>query len=551
MKAPGTAPSVRLAAGGPAGRRNVRSTLRVRSPRKKSPLSNRPLVTGSAGAALCLLGFVVVAAVALVTGAVSPGGRDKEKSPPAATVVPSPGFDRLAAPEETERKAKRKRARKDRGDLVVTKLGPSQAVVATSAETQTETPSLPPAPATRPAKTPVAKAPKKPAAGAVAGTIAKGTPATAVATLPAGTPAPDASNGLLRLSVRSVGLEPDAYGDPELLVKLAIGGAKPSDGLPDKVTLHLKPKVPGSGPDPDPTLALRAQVDTVAIEPSQRTDATMRLRVRMTIAPAEAAEAKDPVVQDAGPGDGTSNVLAVTVPMSSFTPGDETPGEEPSEPGPGAPTAPGGPSEPHTPEQPVPSEPVPAPTPTPAPSEPAPAPGPDMPAPSEPAPAPNPEPQPEPQPGPAPTPAPSPAPEPTPAPPPAPGPAEPVAPTTQILIDLRAVNPTGESTTVPVTPAPTDGQPATTVVPVKVVLQNGVLGGDGGYAEEPPVVPQDSGTPADGGTAVDSGTPADPAAPADPAPTGGEEAHVPPSPAIEVSVEGITSDGQPAPDGSS
>jgi hypothetical protein len=87
-------------------------------------------------------------------------------------------------------------------------------------------------------------------------------------------------------------------------------------------------------------------------------------------------------------------------------------------------------------------------------------------------------------------------------------------------------------------------------VPVKVVLQNGALGGDGGYTEEPPAVPQDTGTPADGGTPVDSGTPADPAAPADPAPAGGEEAEVPPSPAIEVSVEGITSDGEPAPDGS-
>jgi hypothetical protein len=521
--------------------------LRVRTPRKKSPISSRPLLSGSAGAALCLLGFVVVAATALVVGVVSPGGSDKREAPPVARLAPSPGFDRLAAPEETERKAKRKR--KDRGQLVVTKLGPSQAVVGAAVETETETetatPVLPPAPATRPAKTPVAKAPKKPAAGAVAGTIAKGTPATVAATLPGAAQAPDASNGLLRLSVRSAGIAPDSYGHPELLVKLAIGGANPADGLPDKVTLHLKPRVPESGPSPDPTLALKTQVDTVAIEPSQRTtDATMRLRVRMTIAPADTAEATAPVVQDAGPGDGTSNVLAVTVPMSSFKPADEAPGEEPTEPTPGEPTSPdqpsgpGGPSGPDmptTPEQPVPSEPVPAPAP--APSEPAPAPGPDVPGPSEPAPAPAPEPQPEPQPTPAPGPT-------TPAPAPAPAPAEPVAPTTQILIDLRAANPTGASTTVPVTPAPTEGQPTTTVVPVKVVLQNGVLGGDGGYTEEPPAAPQDTGTPADGGT------PVDPAAPADPAPAGGEEAEVPPSPAIEVSVEGITSDGEPAPDGS-
>ena len=526
--------------------------MRVRTPRKKSPISSRPLISGSAGAALCLLGFVVVAAVALVAGVVSPGGRDKHKAPPVARLAPSPVFDRLAAPEETERKAKRKS--KDRGRLIVTKLGPSQAVVGaaveTETETETQTPALPPAPATRPAKTPGATAPTPPAAGAVAGTIANGTPATAAATLPGAQQAPDASNSLLRLSVRSVGVQPDTYGDPELLVKLAIGGAKPSDGLPDKVTLHLKPSVPESGPDPDPTLALKAQVDTVAIEPAQRTDATMRLRVRMTIAPAETAEEDKPVVQDAGPGDGTSNVLAVTVPMSSFKPAEGNPGEEPTDPTPGQPTSPdqpSGPGRPSGPDTPSPQEPVPsepAPAPAPAPSEPAPAPVPDVPAPSEPAPAPDPEPQPEPQP------APTPAPEPTPAPAPAPSPAEPVAPTTQILIDLRAVNPTGSSTTVPVTPAPTEGQPATTVVPVKVVLQNGALGGDGGYTEEPPLVPQDTGTPADGGTPVDTGTPVDPTAPADPAPTGGGEAYVPPSPAIEVSVEGITSDGEPAPDGS-
>jgi hypothetical protein len=254
----------------------------------------------------------------------------------------------------------------------------------------------------------------------------------------------------VRLSVRSVAVAPNAASKPELLVKMGIDGAQPADAVPDTVTLHLLPQVPATVPKDDPTLALSARLDMVEAPRSTPTDPALRMRVRMTIAPVESGT---PMVQEPGPGDGRSNVIALTVSLASFsdepkdgTPPDQQP-SDPEQPGPGGPGTDPGPVDPE-PEQPGPGGPG---------SEP-PAPG--DPAPEPPAPAPG-DPGSEP-PGPV-TPAPEqPAPD---------DPATAPLPPIEIIIPVGPVRPNTGSTTVPITPGTGDNAPTADPIPVDVVLE--------------------------------------------------------------------------------
>jgi hypothetical protein len=326
-----------------------------------------------------------------------------------------------------------------------------------------------------------------PAEEEVTSSSGKPTPAAVATPAPA---AADASNGLVRLSVRSVGVEPNSAGNPELLVKLGIENARAADALPDTVTLHLRPNVPSSGSSQDAaSLAFKAHVDMVDAPRTTAADPALRMRVRMTIG---AAEPATPMVQEPAPVEGgKSNVIALTVPLASFRApdGDNPPTDQPTPPpdssGPGTPnpsdppadpsdppsSGPGGPGEP-TPADPSPNpdQPVghdPAPT-DPAPTDPAPAdpaPQPDQPvgqdpAPTDPGPT-DPAPQPQPQPPSGGAPAPS---QPTPA--PAPAPQQP----TEILIPVGPVRPVSGTVPVPVAPVGGDGAQADPI-PVDVIVE--------------------------------------------------------------------------------
>jgi hypothetical protein len=523
--------------------------VRVRS-RSNSPTHGKALAAGSAGALVCVLALVGTTAIALVIGLGWPGGSDRDGPRPITSMPDAPTLHLLLPDEKrASKRVKHERPkhagrREDRLHPVVSRMVrqptlviPDQAVK--PAPSAKPAPSLTPAPAPATSVTPVVPTgPAAPAAPSVTASSDKGLPG-AVSTVPVAPGGSDQSARFLRLRVREVGVAPSAVGDPELLVKLAIDGATPADGVPEKVTLHLRPQVPAAPPQDtappadDAAMALRAQVDVVEAEPSAQNAGTMRMRVRMAIAPADPAENRAPMVQDGGQGDGKSNVLAVTVPMTSFAaasePGADPPADDPpADPAPPEQRVPGdpGPSDPGPPQEPAPGDPAPG---EPAPSDPAPgeptpgesAPGeptpPQAPAPSGPAPPQEPAPG-DPVPGdPAPPQAPAPG---DPAPPQAPAPGDPTPPqqpapatppASEILIDLGPLGPTGETTTVPVTPAAGNGQPAAETVPVVVVVQEGLIGG---AAQAPRRVP----TPAAEPVAVE--VPAPPAdAEPDPTPT--------------------------------
>jgi hypothetical protein len=309
------------------------------------------------------------------------------------------------------------------------------------------------------------------------------------------TPAPPASaaaaSGIVRLSVESVGIVPNAAGEPELQAKLGIAGAAPADALPPTVTLHLRPQIPAAAASSDAPLALNTTVDMVDAPRTAPTDPALRLRVRMTIAAAPAATTT-PTVQEPGPGDGKSNVIGLTVALESFTKVEDTPPAEPTTPptdqGPSDPTTPPsqGPSEPTMPSNPGPSEPTTPPTQGPT----DPTTPPDQ-APSDPT-----------------TP-----PDQAPTDPTTPPTDQPVAttpapiPPTEILIPVGPIRPNAGTTTVPVTPTTGDTAPAADPIPIEVIVEELP-------PEEPPAPTGDVATPA-----VQDPAPEVVAPPADPDPT--------------------------------
>jgi hypothetical protein len=360
--------------------------------------------------------------------------------------------------------------------------------------TDTAPSSSAPTPTTEPATVPATRPARSPAKGKAPKTAPKvvtnesNPVAPAVTTPVAANAAP--STGLVRLSVQSVGIAPNAAGDPELQAKLAIQGAQPTDALPDTVTLHLRPQVPAAAQSNNSALALNANVDMVDAPRTTAGDPALRMRVRMTIAPAQAGTPTAvPVVQDPGPADGKSNVIGLTVALASFvrapeggTPGDGDPTTPPDNPGTGDPgtgdPGPGdqGPGDP--PQQPAPNDPPTTDPPTggdPS-TPPQPAPGGDPTTPNPPTGGDPTTPQ-QPAPGGDPT---------TPDPPAAGDPT--VIPPTEILIPVGPVRPNEGTTTVPVDPGTTGNAPTTDQVPVVVIVEE--LPPD-----EPPVDPADGSTP--------------------------------------------------------
>jgi hypothetical protein len=476
--------------------------------RSRSPLQlgarRSVLLRGLAGAAICASAIAVAAVlVPLVSRWLD--GPTRPEAPGAIVAVPS-DIGPTLAPDTTSTRHKPHAKAKPHarhavvvgGDVVIldgTDVAPKPAPA--------KTPEPAPAPAKHPASTAPAKTPtvvsdeSKPAAPAVV-------PA------PAPPPAAAASTGLVRLSVQSVGIGPNAAGDPELQAKLAIQGAQPTDALPDTVTLHLRPQMPSSAQSNASALALKATVDMVDAPRTAPTDPALRMRVRMAVSAAQAGTATAvPVVHDPGPADGKSNVIALTVGLQSFVraPQDGTPGEgDPTTPpdnqgpgdgtttpppdgqgpgdgttpppdnqgpgdgtttpppdgqGPGDPTTPPGQptgGDPATPPQPAPGDPT---TPPDQPTGGGPTTTPPQPAPGDPTT--------------------------TPSQPPAGGAT--TLPPTEILIPVGPVRPNGGTTTVPVPTDPTATDPPLDQLPIVVIVEELP-------PEPPPADPADQANPA-------------------------------------------------------
>ncbi|HEX2104811.1 MAG TPA: hypothetical protein VHF51_14240 [Solirubrobacteraceae bacterium] len=410
---------------------------------------------------------MIVAAVAVAAsfGIVWPGGKDGSRSPhirslPDGSALTLPDAEPRSARKADRDKKKKKPEREERRAVLVASdvrvLAP-QGLVVRAAPDAPEKPTVPVdetiAVTPKPHRPP---APKPPVAS-----VAK-TPLPATA---ATQPVANRSTGLVRLSVQSVAVAPNAASKPELLVKMGIDGAQPGDGVPDTVTLHLLPQVPASVSKEDSKLALTARMDMVDAPRSAPTDPALRMRVRMTIAPVEAGT---PMVQEPGPGDGKSNVIALTVSLDSFS-------DEPNG---------GTPDEPSDPEPPAPVDPEPGQPGSGGPTTPPP------PAPADPEPG-------QPETG-----------GPTPAPPapvtPQPAPIPPV----EVLLPVGPVRPNTETTTVPITPGTGDAAPPAESIPVDIVLEElppdepppGAIPVDVMLEElppdEPPADPADVPTPA-------------------------------------------------------
>jgi hypothetical protein len=451
--------------------------VQTRSP-LQSGTHRSVILRGLVGA---VIGASVIAAVTLLAPMVSRwlDGPARPAAPSAIANIPDDTGPALA-PDATRSEHKTRTHAKAKahphailvgGNVVI--LGGTDAAPASSAPT----PDPAPVPTTRPAQSPAkAKAPKK----APKVVTDESNPVAPAVTTPVAANAA-ASTGLVRLSVQSVGIGPNAAGDPELQAKLAIQGAQPSDALPDTVTLHLRPQIPSALQSNNSTFALNASVDMVDAPRATSADPALQMRVRMAIAaaPSGTTPASAPVVQDPGPADGKSNVIGLTVPLASFVrapdggtpgegdpttppdnpgPGDQGPGDPTQQPAPGDPTTPGQPTggDPSTPPQePAPGDPT-------TPGQPT---GGDPSTPQQPAPGGDPT---------------------TPDQPTA---GDPTAiPPTEILIPVGPVRPNEGTTTVPVDTTTPGNAPTTDQVPIVVIVEE--LPPD-----EPPVDPADGSTP--------------------------------------------------------
>jgi hypothetical protein len=137
---------------------------------------------------------------------------------------------------------------------------------------------------------------------------------TAAAAAPASTPAATRARAVT-LRVASVAVaDNEDEGTPELRVALVIANDAATAGVPEQVTLRLRPDLPDAPQPAGAALALRAHIDVVD-SPVTGTPSPLQMRVRMTFA---AAESSQPTVADRGDGDGQSNVLDVAVPLSAL-----------------------------------------------------------------------------------------------------------------------------------------------------------------------------------------------------------------------------------------
>ena len=402
------------------------------------------VLRGFAGAALCASAIATVLVLAPLVGRWV-GGSERPAVSRIAGMPDESGLGLLGPDAAKTRRPHRAHAKPaPRHRHAVLTAGDVVMLAGGDAATQSSpaAPVPPPAPATvkRPLRP---KAPKSPAKK-----VTGGLPAIVLPPAPPAAANAAASTGLVRLSVQSVGIAPNAAGEPELQAKLGIDGANPADALPPTVTLHLRPQLPTAASS-DTALALKAQVDMVDAPRTAPTDPALRLRVRMTIA---AAPTGTPIVQEPGPADGKSNVIALTVALTSFTKVEDTPPADPATPpdqqGPGDPATPPdqqGPGDPTTttppPDQQGPGDPT---TTTPPP--------PDQQGPGDPTTTP---------------------PVQTPTDPATPPAADTSAaiPPTEILIPVGPVRPNSGTTTVPVTPTTGDTAPAADPVPVEVIVE--------------------------------------------------------------------------------
>jgi hypothetical protein len=442
----------------------------------RSPLQSKAhrsvFLRAFAGAALCVSAIAAVVLLAPVVGRWV-GGSDRPEAPRVAGMPDDSGLALLGLDAGNTRGPNREQAKPARRHRHAV-LTAGDVVLVAGGEPASQSSPAAPAPAPATGKRPLRpKAPSSPAKK-----VTGGSSAIALPTTPAPAANAAASTGIVRLSVRSVGIAPNAAGDPELQAKLGIDGAAPGDALPDTVTLHLRPQIPETTLTND-TLSLKAQVDMVDAPRFAPTDPALRLRVRMAIA---AAPTGTPMVQEPGTADGKSNVIALTVALTSFTKVEDTPpSDDPTTPpdqGPGGPTTPPdqGPGGPTTPPDQGPGGPTTPPDqgpgdPTTPPDQ---APG-DPTTPPDQAPG-----------GPTTPPDQTPADPTTPEPPVAGTPASPLP--TEILIPVGPVRPNSGTTTVPVTPG-TDNAPAGDPVPIEVIVEE--LPPD----EPPSAAPGDIATP--------------------------------------------------------
>jgi hypothetical protein len=152
-------------------------------------------------------------------------------------------------------------------------------------------------------------------------------PAAAAATAPV-TTAPARKGVNLRVASISV-VTDEEEAAPELRVGLAITNGTATAGVPEQVTLHLRPELPEDVEPSGSALALRAHIDVVDGAGRNAAGASaspLQMRVRMAFATADGAE---PTVADRGDGDGQSNVLDVKVPLSALAPEGPPTGENP------------------------------------------------------------------------------------------------------------------------------------------------------------------------------------------------------------------------------
>jgi hypothetical protein len=165
----------------------------------------------------------------------------------------------------------------------------------------------------------------------------------------------------MRLQVRSIEQSQTPGGDPQLAVGLDL--ARNADEAPEHVTLRLRPTVPDSGTADPRARALRANVDVVDAAP---TDAAapeqqpLAMRVRMAVVDSDATAT---TVSDRGEGEGHSNVVELTAPLTTFTDGADTapspaPGSDDAPPASSVGPAPASGSDPAT-SSPSPAEPAP------------------------------------------------------------------------------------------------------------------------------------------------------------------------------------------------
>ncbi|MEA2287116.1 MAG: hypothetical protein QOJ21_3159 [Solirubrobacteraceae bacterium] len=326
--------------------------------RFSSPLQRDLAVGGTIGAAVCSLAVVAGITIGPTLGHKLPQATSGQPVPDVLS-LPRVEHPALVKAEAAPRRRSRDRAARARAG------GPSATSIAQPTVRREPalpgTPGLPGLPGTpAPGAGPVGVTPPGPGGVSVPGP-AVSSPAVPVTVVPAGSgdepvavPVPGATTDSLTAakSPRPVAAVPAAKGlrlrvasvtvvrtadpqQPALRVDMAITGATAGSGVPDQVALQLLPELPSSSSASTAStastasapsaasapLALHANVDVVASAKASASAAAddappLDMRVRMAVAATDPAA---PTVSDGGDGDGKSNVIHLTVPLSAFT----------------------------------------------------------------------------------------------------------------------------------------------------------------------------------------------------------------------------------------